>query len=512
MDIQWTAAFDNPAPSFTAYNHGDTVGEKLINLFSSNALLLPTPTSYNNSTTRSSTSTAPFNTNHPGLPEELFEAHLLYQAELAEELWEKFCHLALLPEVQITLHQPQSQHHIVHMFLRACLQRPAALCQSENAVVQAFSSTVLPLVDHLTRAFGIRSELENVSSGPVRPDHLWKAGQAENESLTGVLVLEFKRNSVGRKHFKDLSQACEGGYLDHINLHSRSIGWKSMVAKIAWYLNDTKTASASFAILMDANQFIILQVRHRTPAFIELGISRPNSVSNGRTPLVPIVTWMLVNHVRGGDGSDLGGGTAIVEGDAAEDSPDETGSPPENNPPDDPDNSEDCSDDSKDSSRGSWTYNDVIMHTLTQVAFRWSLTGYSKVVWIGSRLDDSTVWNPSFSSAGHRRSKAACTLPPSPPPTPLEICVTRRITRYVFSAHWPPQNVPVVLKLAVTDAAQHELSIYQRLRHMAGTEIPGVHGVYSIEGSSISQAFIVEQDVGFTLSTFRELSFLQQWV
>ncbi|KAG8909691.1 hypothetical protein FRC01_006798, partial [Tulasnella sp. 417] len=64
--------------------------------------------------------------------------------------------------------------------------------------------------------------------------------------------------------------------------------------------------------------------------------------------------------------------------------------------------------------------------------------------------------------------------------------------------------MPIIVKILPTDRMDHELEIWRRLRGLAGVDVPGLFGAYSIEGKEGREdtGVLVQQYAGTSLSSF----------
>lgn len=145
---------------------------------------------------------------------------------------------------------------------------------------------------------------------------------------------------------------------------------------------------------------------------------------------------------------------------------------------------------------------------------RWRVPRYREVIWFTARWPQATVWGTALPSTN--LSASICqtdifTPPPSAPSVSFEIHLDREIVNNVFDAHMPGVPIPLIVKYVPEDQAKRELAAWRKLRHMAGTRIPGLFGVYSIAGCTTRpHAFIIQQYGGTSPKSYVILNMNQR--
>lgn len=138
------------------------------------------------------------------------------------------------------------------------------------------------------------------------------------------------------------------------------------------------------------------------------------------------------------------------------------------------------------------------------------------------RREDSSLWGDSeaiealprlvlYSLRHHHVSP-----PPSPPMTPfvleLNSAVGDGAVGWVYQGHLLGLSLPVIVKILPTHHMDYGLTIWRKLRELAGIFIPGLFGAYSLEGREGYQdtGALVQQYAGATVSSFDTLSHKQR--
>lgn len=152
----------------------------------------------------------------------------------------------------------------------------------------------------------------------------------------------------------------------------------------------------------------------------------------------------------------------------------------------------------------------------------WEMKPYSRKVYRPVRHDDSSLWADPLPRKAipylipHSQNYNHVTPPHLSSMTPFvlqldsKVCYDDIGTRY--QGHFRSLFLPITVKILPTYRMEPELKIWRKLRNLAGIEIPGLFGAYSIDEQEGRQdtGALVQQHAGAPLESFDGLSHEQR--
>ncbi|KAG8928061.1 hypothetical protein FRC01_006513 [Tulasnella sp. 417] len=164
----------------------------------------------------------------------------------------------------------------------------------------------------------------------------------------------------------------------------------------------------------------------------------------------------------------------------------------------------------------------ALLNTTSGISLYWDMKPFSKSIYPLHRREDSSLWAEPLPVEAIPRLVAHSPddrhfMPPSSPPMVpfvlrLNSAVGQGAVGSVYGGSFYDLSMPIIVKLLSTDHMEHELEIWRRLRDLAGVDVPGLFGAYSIEGKDGCKATgaLVQQYAGTSISSFDILSLEQR--
>ncbi|KAG8915604.1 hypothetical protein FRC00_002304 [Tulasnella sp. 408] len=166
----------------------------------------------------------------------------------------------------------------------------------------------------------------------------------------------------------------------------------------------------------------------------------------------------------------------------------------------------------------------ALLRTTDGITLYWEMKQFSREMFRPVRRDDSSLWGDSppidvlpplvVYSPGHHGG-----FPPSPAtmaPFVLELnsAVGHGAVGSVYEGNFLGLSLPLIVKILPMHHMDHELTIWRRLRDLAGTCVPGLFGAYSLEGQEGYEdtGALVQQHAGATLWSFDTLDQEQRFI
>ncbi|KAG9019181.1 hypothetical protein FRB90_005517 [Tulasnella sp. 427] len=160
----------------------------------------------------------------------------------------------------------------------------------------------------------------------------------------------------------------------------------------------------------------------------------------------------------------------------------------------------------------------ALLDSINNLPLYWDLKPYSKVVFHPVRRPASSVWRTALPEEAvprlltHSMQEHHSTPPPSPPMTPFALRLYKAVgvgsVGTVYQGQFHGLGTNIIVKVLPTDAMDHELEIWRKLRDFAGISVPGLFGAYSLERKDGcgSTGALVQQYAGRSISSFDALN------
>ncbi|KAG8917550.1 hypothetical protein FRC01_002378 [Tulasnella sp. 417] len=399
---------------------------------------------------------------------------------------------------------------------------PTPKIGSERSILQHFYHIVAAPVENLCRALGLKANYADCSKGyNLAAHYAWFMGEE------AIAIFEHEIPLIADLYFPQIvSLAKERATLD---LSKSSDNAESILSKL---IMASIYKGLKYCAVHSLTSFIFIRIvwddeRQRYQA----RISDVIPLTSSTTPIIAVILALVLHSgkkIQALEYRSLGvevPSNVSSEQDAAHTSPGREGGGHTTDPP----TSIQMLDLSSVKVPEYWKARELsegtlaaLLNTTSGVSLYWDMKPFSKSIYHLHRREDSSFWAEPLPVEAIPRLVAHSPddrhfMPPSSPPMVpfvlrLNSAVGQGAVGSVYGGSFHDLSMPIIVKLLSTDHMEHELEIWRRLRSLAGVDVPGLFGAYSIEGKEGCKATgaFVQQYAGTSISSFDILSLEQR--